>query len=641
MYHIFVVVALIASQNKIDSAKKYYQERISQKENNQKDNKSNIVQDIKPTSKTGTIPLIPNYPLQPNNTDIIDQFKKESSQDKEVLNKLAKADIEALGLDPLDNNKSSTPTNSSPSNIIIKQTPKPNDSISLAANKNSTQTTNQKTANPNSDISTIPSFSNTTTSNFDDKNKNIETDITDDSKKLDEQIKQNLARFDDSQNPLTPTIITKKSDNQTPNTAVVIDKKDNPSITPANPITPSNPNNNTKDKITTNPIPETDIKNIQEKDLDKLKPSIAPSKSKESPEESLQKSLNKLQLELAKRNNDKDSKKSDKADDKSTSKNLMTDQKQDQKTEHATTAAKEEALSSENKKSDSTTKDQTKEVVPTKPDIITEKKLTAAEIKEERKLKKLNKLREKYLAQIEEDEDEWNNEEEMDEYHKLTKIIPQKKTPPKFVNYTVPPQLAVPYRSPDNLHLPIIINYGQKVELMFRAISENNLEAFNALFKSINKANIKNSYGDTALTFAILTQRHPIIVSALSQGANPDMKNDLCYTPLNIAIEILDYKTVGILLDMNANPNLVDESGRTYLMEAIKVGSLPIVDLLISKGVDINAKDKFGYTALDIAYRYRKDIIAKYLKKHGGEQAIVEYETDKESLIEELKNRWE
>jgi ankyrin repeat protein len=100
-------------------------------------------------------------------------------------------------------------------------------------------------------------------------------------------------------------------------------------------------------------------------------------------------------------------------------------------------------------------------------------------------------------------------------------------------------------------------------------------------------------------------------------------------------------KSAQILIDMNADPNYIDGLGRTYLMYAARAGFLPMVDLLISQGVDIDAADNDGLTALTISYKYKKDVIVKFLLKSGAQPWIKKpYNADQQSLIKELDGRW-
>jgi ankyrin repeat protein len=111
---------------------------------------------------------------------------------------------------------------------------------------------------------------------------------------------------------------------------------------------------------------------------------------------------------------------------------------------------------------------------------------------------------------------------------------------------------------------------------------------------------------------------------------------------MNVAIEIVDYNATKMLVGVGAKTDIADALGRTYLMQSARVGSLPITDLLIAQGVKINAADHRGTTALAIAYRHNKDIVAKYLLKFGGKNWLKkDYAQDDSSMIVGIFNKWQ
>jgi len=265
------------------------------------------------------------------------------------------------------------------------------------------------------------------------------------------------------------------------------------------------------------------------------------------------------------------------------------------------------------------------------------KQISLTELKQKQKTEKLEIIRQKYLQNSEED----GVYEGINRYQIINKIVTRGKIPPKFINSELPPPLLNRFRGEQNKNHPIIMSNSEKIDFMFKAIAENKIDEFNSLYSKIKDPNIKNSLGDSLLTFAILMRRYDAMFSLLSKGANPDLANDLGYTPLNIAIEMVDYGAASILIDMGANVNLIDDLGRTYLMQSARVGSLQITDLLISKGVDVNIADKNGNMALEIAYKHKKDIIAKYLLKYGAKSWIKKsYNDDETSVVEDLFEKW-
>mgnify|MGYP000336087999 FL=1 len=68
---------------------------------------------------------------------------------------------------------------------------------------------------------------------------------------------------------------------------------------------------------------------------------------------------------------------------------------------------------------------------------------------------------------------------------------------------------------------------------------------------------------------------------------------------------------------------------------------MPIVQLLVENGANVNGVDSSGTTALNIAYRHKKEIVAKYLLKSGAKTWVEKpYATGNQQLIKELENRW-
>ena len=266
-----------------------------------------------------------------------------------------------------------------------------------------------------------------------------------------------------------------------------------------------------------------------------------------------------------------------------------------------------------------------------------EKRQAELKRQEEIRQRKLKEIRQKYVdGQYDE-----NFYRGIDEYHLINKIVPKEKSLVNFKTQKVAPPILNRIRGQDNRHHPFIMNYKEKVDFIFEAIEKDDINRFNSLHSLLQKPDLKNSHGDTLLTFAILMRKHDIILSALSKGADPNLANDLGYTPMNIAIEMSDYKTAKILVDMGADVHFVDALGRTYLMQATYIGSLPIVDLLIQQGIDINKADQNGVTALSIAYRNKQEIIAKYLEKYDAKSWVPKsFGNEKTPMIDELFNKW-
>ena len=109
------------------------------------------------------------------------------------------------------------------------------------------------------------------------------------------------------------------------------------------------------------------------------------------------------------------------------------------------------------------------------------------------------------------------------------------------------------YRTRENLHIPLITSRRKRLAILFNNIASGDISAFNGSYKYINNPNVKNSSGDTLLTYAILLQRYPLIASIISKGADVNQPNILGYTPVDIALELNDFETLEILVNNKAN----------------------------------------------------------------------------------------
>lgn len=271
-----------------------------------------------------------------------------------------------------------------------------------------------------------------------------------------------------------------------------------------------------------------------------------------------------------------------------------------------------------------------------------EKQKKENEKKRQEKLKKLNELRKKYLIKINKDPDEQNQSDLEEEGDAVIKIVPQRKDINKFATEELPaPPILNRFRTSDNLHIPAIPTFAEKLDVLFESVASGDVNFFNSAYKNIENPDVQNRSGDTILTYSVLLGEHPVIASILAKEANPDLPNALGYTPMDISIELLDIRAIELLANNNANIYHLDAFGRTYLMHAARVGFLPAVDFFISRGVDVNVMDNDGFTALAIAYRHKKEVIVKFLLKSGAKTWIEKpYNPERESLIKELENHW-
>lgn len=278
--------------------------------------------------------------------------------------------------------------------------------------------------------------------------------------------------------------------------------------------------------------------------------------------------------------------------------------------------------------------------------IELEKQKIAEKKKEEMRIKKLELLEKERQERIELELQELRERyikpfaENVDINIDKDYVVPKKKILPKFVTYEVPPPLLSKTKSSENSHHPDFLTREEVIKIMFGLIKSEKINKFKAAYRIIGEPDIRNSYGDTILISTILLQRPKITAYLLANGANPNLQNNLGYTPMNVAIEMSDYISVELLYNMGVDINYTDNYGYSYLMQAVRVGYFPIIDFLVEKGIDVNLVDESGFTALDIAYRTKQELIVRYLRKSGAKTWIKKDYKKKGSIIDELQNRW-
>ena len=152
---------------------------------------------------------------------------------------------------------------------------------------------------------------------------------------------------------------------------------------------------------------------------------------------------------------------------------------------------------------------------------------------------------------------------------------------------------------------------------------------------------MRNVQGDTALTYAIIMRKYPVIESILTKGADPNMPNKLGYTPFALAIELSDSKSLSILLKNQVDLNYVDAYKRNYLIQASRIGFLPAMEALVRSGIDLDAIDSDGFGAIATAQRNKQDVAVKYLVKSGARLWVEKpYDPESQSIMNELRDRW-
>jgi hypothetical protein len=109
-----------------------------------------------------------------------------------------------------------------------------------------------------------------------------------------------------------------------------------------------------------------------------------------------------------------------------------------------------------------------------------------------------------------------------------------------------------------------------------------------------------------------------LLHSRLSQGMDPDVRDQSQRTPLMEAVKTGQVEAVRLLLTAGADVNATSSTGRTPLIEAAEFGRVNSASLLIAAGAELNASQRGWGTALETAERTGNNEIAAMLRDAGA-----------------------
>lgn len=143
----------------------------------------------------------------------------------------------------------------------------------------------------------------------------------------------------------------------------------------------------------------------------------------------------------------------------------------------------------------------------------------------------------------------------------------------------------------------------QEVDAFAAAAGKGDAAAVAAfLDKYADAADLKNSAGRTALTFAAYMGSQETVALLLARGARVNEKDGSGWTPAMYVAACGETELLALLLDKGAAiEGGADKVEWTPLMLAASSGYADTVRLLIDRGAPINTRDCLGKTALDLA----------------------------------------
>ncbi|MCS6874743.1 MAG: ankyrin repeat domain-containing protein [Pyrinomonadaceae bacterium] len=139
--------------------------------------------------------------------------------------------------------------------------------------------------------------------------------------------------------------------------------------------------------------------------------------------------------------------------------------------------------------------------------------------------------------------------------------------------------------------------YDFSEEELWRAIRQSDTLAVRGFFEAGINPNIKNSRGETALTYAIVNSNDKT-VKAIAEVADINMLDELGQAPLHLALSNQKEEIFRFLLEKGADVNLGGSKGKlrnqTVLHLAVVRGREDLVRELLERGADPNLADSEG-----------------------------------------------
>jgi uncharacterized protein len=141
------------------------------------------------------------------------------------------------------------------------------------------------------------------------------------------------------------------------------------------------------------------------------------------------------------------------------------------------------------------------------------------------------------------------------------------------------------------------------VTLLMSAAYLGKLETVKLLLDHGAKPNASDTYGETAVAYAVSGKHLDVIAALLDKGADINSKAELDRTPLMNAAGDGDVGVVNYLLDRGAKINATDTHGTTALMFAAGFNHTATARTLLRRGAKPEMKDHRGRTYLTYAKR--------------------------------------
>jgi ankyrin repeat protein len=170
---------------------------------------------------------------------------------------------------------------------------------------------------------------------------------------------------------------------------------------------------------------------------------------------------------------------------------------------------------------------------------------------------------------------------------------------------------------------PPTASQGKLCNDLFLAIIHGDAKGLDGLLSNGADPNSRNGLQFTPIFIAAASHQSNLVDALLKAGAKFDATSNYG-TPLTFASMSGNVPDAMRFLSMGANPDFLRNDGMSPLAMATNVGCTPIVDALIEKKVNVNTQDDGGYTALAVAARQGFASVGKKLIDAGAKVDLAD-----------------
>lgn len=167
-------------------------------------------------------------------------------------------------------------------------------------------------------------------------------------------------------------------------------------------------------------------------------------------------------------------------------------------------------------------------------------------------------------------------------------------------------------------------NAGQKYTVVFgsskdpviQAVKDRNRSKLESLIAEGQGLDTPDSFGNTALMYAVNMENGYLINCLLANGANPSASNIYGQTPLHCAVSKLNASIISMLCSAGAGIDIIDNDRNSPLVVAIKFRSVKIMSNLLDLGADpyirFNGNNALTYICGNDDYEMARILLNKF-----------------------------